>query len=265
MSSTNPYAAARRYVRSDRSVVDNRVSRETVRRVFGFARPHRRLIAIFLTFTVIDSAMVVVTPLLVQRIVDDGIIAGDTGLVTTLALAMAGAAVFSAVLAVFAGWFSSRIGEGLIFDLRTQVFAPRPAPVAGLLHPHPDRCAGLAAQQRRDRRPARLHLHAVEHGVQLDRRGRRRHRDDRAQLAGHPAVPGDVPDPVPHLAVGRRPARRPDPPADGRQRRPRQRDDRAVQRRRRHAAQALRPPRRGGRALRRQGGARCATSASGSR
>ncbi len=123
MSSTNPYAAARRYVHSDRSVVDNRVSRETVRRVFGFARPHRRLIAIFLTFTVIDSAMVVVTPLLVQRIVDDGIIAGDTGLVTTLALAMAGAAVFSAVLAVFAGWFSSRIGEGLIFDLRTQVFA----------------------------------------------------------------------------------------------------------------------------------------------
>ena len=41
---------------------------------------------------------------------------------TWLALAMAGAAVVSAVLAVLGGWFSSRIGEGLIFDLRTQVF-----------------------------------------------------------------------------------------------------------------------------------------------
>ncbi|WP_370692307.1 ABC transporter ATP-binding protein [Nocardioides sp.] len=122
MSLMSPNAAAWRSLRSDRSVVDKRVSRQTVRRVFGFARPHRRLIAIFLTITVIDSSMVIVTPLLVQRIVDDGIIAGDGGLVTLLALAMAGAAILSAVLAVFGGWFSSRIGEGLIFDLRTQVF-----------------------------------------------------------------------------------------------------------------------------------------------
>jgi ATP-binding cassette subfamily B protein len=122
MSFMSPNAAAWRSMRSDRSVVDRRVSRETVRRVFGFARPHRRLIAIFLAITVVDSAMVIVTPLLVQRIVDDGIIAGDGGLVTRLALAMAGAAILSAVLAVFAGWFSSRIGEGLIFDLRTKVF-----------------------------------------------------------------------------------------------------------------------------------------------
>ncbi|MEO9323789.1 ABC transporter ATP-binding protein [Nocardioides sp. C4-1] len=123
MSSMSPNAAAWRSLRSDRSVVDRRVSRDTVRRVFGFARPHRRLIAIFLTVTVIDSSMVIVTPLLVQRIVDDGIIAGDTRLVTLLALAMAGAAVLSAVLAVLGGWFSSRIGEGLIYDLRTRVFA----------------------------------------------------------------------------------------------------------------------------------------------
>ena len=106
MSFMSPNAAAWRSMRSDRSVVDKRVSRETVRRVFGFARPHRRLIAIFLSLTVVDSAMVIVTPLLVQRIVDDGIIAGDGGLVTRLALAMAGAALLSAVLAVFAGWFA---------------------------------------------------------------------------------------------------------------------------------------------------------------
>ena len=66
--------------------------------------------------------MVVVTPLLVQRIVDDGILEGDRALVAWLALAMAGVALFSALVSVVSGWLSSRIGEGLIFDLRTQVF-----------------------------------------------------------------------------------------------------------------------------------------------
>jgi len=122
MSSMHPGAAAWRHLRSDRSVIDNRIDPGTVRRVFGFARPHRRLISVFLGLTVVDAAMVVVMPLLVQRIVDDGILAGDRGLVTMLALAMAGVVIFNAVLAVVAGWLSSRIGEGLIFDLRTKVF-----------------------------------------------------------------------------------------------------------------------------------------------
>ncbi len=112
-----------RHLRSDRSVVNNRLSRQTVRRVVGFARPHRRLISVFLVLTVIDASLVVVTPLLVQQIVDKGILAGDRELVTLLALAMAGFAVFNALLSVLAGWLSSRIGEGLIFDLRSQVFA----------------------------------------------------------------------------------------------------------------------------------------------
>ncbi len=121
MSSMHP-GAAWRHIRSDRSVVDNRIDPGTVRRVFGFARPHRRLISVFLALTVVDAAMVVVMPLLVLRIVDDGILAGNGGLVTALAFAMAGVVVFSAVLAVTGGWLSSRIGEGLIFDLRTRVF-----------------------------------------------------------------------------------------------------------------------------------------------
>lgn len=115
--------ASWRNLRADRSVMDNRIEGRTVRRVLGFARPHRRLIGVFLLFTVIDAATVVVTPLLVQRIVDDGILADDRSVVTVLALAMAGFAVFSAVLSVLSAWLSSRIGEGLIYDLRTQVFA----------------------------------------------------------------------------------------------------------------------------------------------
>jgi ATP-binding cassette subfamily B protein len=115
-------AAAWRHLRSDRSVVNNRIDRRTVGRVLRFAGPHKALIAVFLVVTVVDAAMVVVTPLLVQRIVDDGILTGDRALVAWLALAMAGVALFSALLSVLSGWLSSRIGEGLIYDLRTRVF-----------------------------------------------------------------------------------------------------------------------------------------------
>ncbi|MCW2794151.1 MAG: transporter related protein, partial [Nocardioides sp.] len=123
MSGMMGTGAAWRHVRTDRSVVNNRVERKTVFRVLGFARPHRRLITAFLALTVVDAVMVVVPPLLVQRIIDDGILAGDAGLITWLALAMALTAVIGFLLSVGGGYFSTRIGEGLIYDLRTRVFA----------------------------------------------------------------------------------------------------------------------------------------------
>jgi len=109
--------------RRDRSVVEQKVSRETVRRVVGFALPHRSLIAGFLFFVVIDAAIVVVNPLLIKHLLDDGIIGKDTRLVLWLALAMALTSILDAALGVAMGYLSSRIGESLIFDLRTRVFA----------------------------------------------------------------------------------------------------------------------------------------------
>ena len=249
-------AAAWRHLRSDRSVVNNRIDRRTVARVFRFAGPHKALISGFLAVTVVDAAMVVVTPLLVKRIVDDGILKDDRG-PGHLAGARHGrrrglqrAAQHPRRLAVQ----PDRRGA----DLRPphQGLRARAAPVACLLHPDPDRRARLPAQQRRHRRPARLHLDPVQHRRQHHRRrGRGRHHA-RAQLAGDRALPGAVPAAVPGQPVRQRPPGRPDPPPDGRQRRPRQRDDRAVQRRWRDAAQAVRPPRRGGRPVRREGGRR---------
>jgi ATP-binding cassette subfamily B protein len=112
-----------RNMRTDRSVVEQKLARDTVRRVIGFATPHRRAIAVFLALTVLDAALVVVTPLLVKRIVDVAIPHRDTSLVVWLALAAAGVAVVDAGFALGMGWLSSRIGEGLIYDLRTSVFA----------------------------------------------------------------------------------------------------------------------------------------------
>ena len=123
MSGMSGMGQAWRHMRTDRSIANSKLDRGTVRRVLSFARPHRRLISMFMALTVVDACLVVVTPLLVQRIVDDGILQKDAEFVVKLALAMAGVSLFGALLTVVGGWFSSRIGEGLIYDLRTQVFA----------------------------------------------------------------------------------------------------------------------------------------------
>ena len=115
--------ASWRHMRTDRSIVNSKLDRGTIRRVLGFARPHRRLITGFLILTVIDACLVVVTPLLVKRIIDDGVLKDDVGVVVWLSLAMAATAIVAGLLTVAAGFLSSRIGEGLIYDLRTQVFA----------------------------------------------------------------------------------------------------------------------------------------------
>jgi ATP-binding cassette, subfamily B, bacterial len=123
MSGMHPMGAAMRSLRTDRSVVDQKLTRRTLTRVFGFAKPHGRLLAAFIVLVVVDAALVVVTPLLVKTLLDDGILKGDGSVVTWVALTMAAVALFDATLGVGSGYLSSRIGENLIFDLRTQVFA----------------------------------------------------------------------------------------------------------------------------------------------
>ena len=122
MSGMQPWSTLR-LLRDGETVSDQRLSRETVRRIGRFALPHRALIAGFLVFVVLDAALVVVNPLLIKHLLDDGVIAGDASVVAWLALAMAATSILDAVLGVGSGYLSSRIGESLIFDLRTQVFA----------------------------------------------------------------------------------------------------------------------------------------------
>lgn len=106
----------------DRSVQDRKVSRSTVRRILGYARPYQVIVTIFLATLVGTSLLSVAQPLLFRRIVDDGISVGNSSLVTWTAIAIAGLAILDAGLGLVSRWFSARIGEGLIFDLRTQVY-----------------------------------------------------------------------------------------------------------------------------------------------
>ena len=77
----------------------------------------------FLAVVVVDSVLVVTVPLLIKSLVDDGVIPKDSSVVVRLSLVVAVIAIADAVLTVISRWYSSRIGEGLINDLRTQVFA----------------------------------------------------------------------------------------------------------------------------------------------
>jgi ATP-binding cassette subfamily B protein len=111
-----------RSYRRDESVTERRLAPGTVRRILVFARPYRLQIAAFLVLVVLDGVLVVVTPLRLKRLSDDGVGAGDRRLVVVLASLVALVAVGEAIVMLAQRWFSSRIGEGLIYDLRVQVF-----------------------------------------------------------------------------------------------------------------------------------------------
>ncbi|MEP6296437.1 MAG: ABC transporter ATP-binding protein, partial [Ilumatobacter sp.] len=106
----------------DRSVTDHRLAPGTIPRILTFARPYRWAIAMFLFLIVLDAAAGAAVPLVYREIIDTGIADGRTGLVIGLAVALAALAFVSATLGLAQRWFSARIGEGLIHDLRTQVF-----------------------------------------------------------------------------------------------------------------------------------------------
>jgi ATP-binding cassette, subfamily B, bacterial len=106
----------------DRSITSQRLKPGSARRIASYARPYRGSLALFLTATVLDAVAMVAVPLLLKVIIDQGILAKDTALVVGLAAVAAGLALLDALLTLAQRWFSSRIGEGLIYDLRSQVF-----------------------------------------------------------------------------------------------------------------------------------------------
>jgi ATP-binding cassette, subfamily B, bacterial len=108
--------------RRDSSVTQERLKPGTVKRITGYARPYIRDLVLFLILNAVAAVTVIAGPLLMQAIIDKGILGKDTGLVIWLAAAVAGLALLEAVLSLLQRWYSARIGEGLIYDLRTQVF-----------------------------------------------------------------------------------------------------------------------------------------------
>lgn len=121
MTAQGPWLAFRALT-ADRSVVASKVSKDTRNRIFAFAKPFKRQITFFIAVVIVEASLVVSQPLLFKYIVDEGIANSDRQIVVFGALAVALIAVFSSAISMIERWFSAQIGEGLIFNLRSQIF-----------------------------------------------------------------------------------------------------------------------------------------------
>jgi ATP-binding cassette subfamily B protein len=100
-----------------------RVGRATARRVWQFARPYRGTITLFLVSILAAALLALVPPLVVRAILDQAIPDEDRTLIIWLASLAVAAALLDAALQIVQRWCSARVGEGLIADLRTALFA----------------------------------------------------------------------------------------------------------------------------------------------
>lgn len=117
----NPWAAYQGFT-NDRSVNKKQLSSGTLKRVMTYAAEFRVYISIYLSLLVFDSLLIVAQPLLFKRVVDVAIPNKDSDMVITMSLLIAGTAILGAALGLISRRMSSTIGEGLIFNMRTQVF-----------------------------------------------------------------------------------------------------------------------------------------------
>jgi len=113
---------ALRTLSSDQSVKHAKLKPGTLKRIFAYAIPYKSVFALFLVCLILDAVLTIATPLLLRELIDKGVIPKDRAVVTTMAVAVALLAIASALVNIVVRWISAKIGEGLIYDLRSQVF-----------------------------------------------------------------------------------------------------------------------------------------------
>ena len=111
-----------RSLTADQSVKNQKLKPGTISRITRFAIPYKISLIFFMITVVIDAFLIIASPLLLRKLIDDGVIPKDFELVTSLAVLVGIIAILDAVFSMIGRWFSARIGEGLIYDLRKQVF-----------------------------------------------------------------------------------------------------------------------------------------------
>ncbi|MEV0642656.1 ABC transporter ATP-binding protein [Streptomyces sp. NPDC050619] len=106
----------------DPSIGKQEVRPGTTKRIFPYARRHRRIIAGLLAATTLNAGIAVAIPLMFKYLIDNGILKNDTSAVVWIAVAVAGMSLVAGLLGFVEAWLSARVSEGLIYDLRTEVF-----------------------------------------------------------------------------------------------------------------------------------------------
>lgn len=111
-----------RSMSKDSSVAKQKLAPGTPRRILAFARPFRRELIAFLILTVIAAVTGVATPILAGDVINEISSKGAVSTVVVLAAIIGGLAIIDAMLSLTSRYYSARIGEGLILNMRTQVF-----------------------------------------------------------------------------------------------------------------------------------------------
>jgi ATP-binding cassette subfamily B protein len=116
------FGSVMRSIRRDDSVTQQQVTKGTAKRMYQFARPYRKILAGFLGLVTIEAVVGIINPLLFRSIINNGIGQHNKSLIIVLSLVAAGVAVADTALSIGIRWVSAKVGEGLIFDMRSQVF-----------------------------------------------------------------------------------------------------------------------------------------------
>jgi len=113
---------ALRTLQSDQSVKNAKLKPGTIRRIFSYSSNYRIDLIFFVITVIIDAVLVISTPLLLKDLIDKGVIPKDSSVVVRLSLLVGVIALANAAINMWNRWYSAKIGEGLIYDLRSQVF-----------------------------------------------------------------------------------------------------------------------------------------------
>ena len=110
-------------LRLDDSITRQRIKPGTVKRIIPYARRYRWPLALVVFLTALDSVITVANPLILGWIIDKGILPRHLSVVVWLASIAAGLALLDTIVIYTQAWTSARIGQGLVYNLRTQVFS----------------------------------------------------------------------------------------------------------------------------------------------
>ena len=107
----------------DETITEQRITPGTTRRIVPYALRYRWALVALTAVTVLDALITASSPLVLKAVIDNGIVPRRTGVVVGLSVAVAGLALVDALAVYAQTWFSARISQGLVYDLRTAVFS----------------------------------------------------------------------------------------------------------------------------------------------
>ena len=112
----------RSYLNYDEAKAKSYIDRKLLLRVLSYAKPYWFLSFIVVATIVITALLELVPPLLYKELIDHVLPSQSLTSLHLLAIGMVGIPIFSGFIGVVQRYYSARMGEGIIFDLRAAMY-----------------------------------------------------------------------------------------------------------------------------------------------